>query len=230
MSQEERTENFTGFGFHYGIDIPAGDLSDRFGQNFHAGVSLELFRAKLKGMMRLEASIFFGPNVKEDVISSLRSPNGAVLGNNGDYVDVFLRQRGAYLGILANKVLIPNKSNANAGFAAGFGLGYLQHKVRFQIDSENAPQLTGDYAKGYDRNSVGPALKQNFSYLHIGKNKSLNYEVSLYFIEAFTKNNRPINFDTGMKDDARRLDIFIGLDVRWIIPVKDSQVAGEIFY
>jgi len=230
VAQEERSENFLGLGFHYGIDIPAGDLADRFGQNFHAGLSLELFKKALNGLLRLEGSLYFGANVKEDVLEGLRGSNGAILGNNNAYVDVFLRQRGSYVGLLANKILISSKTNKHSGFSVGIGAGMMQHKVRLQVDSKNAPQISGDYAKGYDRNSVGPSLKQNFAFTHIGKNKNLNYELSLYFIEAFTKNTRPLNFDTKIKDDSSRTDIFIGLDLKWIIPVKDKQVGGEIFY
>jgi len=228
--QEARSENFMGLGSSYGLDIAAGDLSDRFGQSFHAGLSLELFRIKWNGLFSFEASINFGDNVKQDVLSAYRLENGSILGNNGSYADVFLRQRGAYLGIMANKIIFSVPDNPHAGFALGLGLGYLQHNIRFQVDSSNAPQFEGDYAKGYDRNSAGIASKQAISYLHIGKNKAVNFEIALYVTEGFTTNRRAFNFDTAQSDSESRLDILIGLDVKWILPIKDQQAAGEIFY
>lgn len=228
--QEARTENFWGFGFNYGLDFPAADMADRFGSNFHAGVAVELFRTRWKGLLRFEAMLLFGENVNEDVISVYRLENNAILGNDGSYADVFLRQRGAYIGLMAKKILVPSRENPNAGLALGLGLGYLQHNIRFQVDSNNAPQFEGDYAKGYDRNTGGPALKQAISYLHIGRNRNVNYEISLVVSEAFTSNRRGYNFDTGMPDNASRLDMMIGLDLKWIIPVKDQQAAGEIYY
>lgn len=226
----ERSENFWGAGFSYGVDFPAGDLADRFGRSFHAGVSVDFFRKKMNAVISLEALIFFGSNVEEDVLAGQRTESGAILGNNGSYADVFLRQRGLFAGLLFNKNIVPLKENRHAGLSAGLGLGVLQHNIRLQVDSRNAPQLSGDYAKGYDRHTMGPALKQNLSYLHIGKNKTINYEIRLFVIEAFTKNTRIINFDTGLKDDASRLDIIIGMEFKWLIPLKDQQAAGEIFY
>lgn len=229
IAQEEREFDFTGFSFDYGINIPAGDISDRFGSFFHAGIALDLFKKKFNGLIRLEGNIFFGDQVDEDVLASQRGSNGQILGFDGRYADVFLRMRGAYAGLMVNKMIISSKDNKYSGFSAGLGLGWMQHKIRLQVDSNNAPQFSGDYQKGYDRNSVGPALKQNFSYLHIGKNKSVNYQISLYLIEAFTSNTR-FNFDTGMKDDSGQLDLVIGLDLRWILPIWDKQEPGEIYY
>jgi len=219
-----------GLGFSYGLDIAAGDLSDRFGQSFHAGLSVELFKTRWNGLFRLEGSINFGDNVKQDVLSTYRLDNGSILGNNGSYADVFLRQRGAYLGLMVNKIIISVPENPHAGFALGLGLGYMQHNIRFQVDSSNAPQFEGDYAKGYDRNSAGIASKQAISYLHIGKNKAVNYEISLFVTEGFTSNRRAFNFDTAQSDSDSRLDILIGLEVKWILPIKDQQPAGDIFY
>ncbi len=228
--EEERKENFFGLGFNYGIDFAAGELSDRFGQNFHAGLSLELFKSKLNGVLRFEGLLFFGDNVREDVISKYRTTSGAILGNNGEYADVFLRERGVYLGILANKIVIPSKKNSHSGLALGLGLGVLQHNIRLQVDTENAPQFSNDYAKGYDRHTIGPALKQNISFLHIGKNKAINYEIALSIIEGLTQNSRAIDFDLGTKPEGRRMDILIGLDIKWILPIKDQQEPGEIYY
>ena len=228
--ESERSADFWGLGFAYGVDFSAGDMADRYGQHSHASLSFDLFKNKFNGILRLEASLSFGSNVKEDVLSIYRAENGALLGNDGQYVDVFLRQRGSYLGVLAEKIILSKKDNKRAGLSLGLGLGLMQHNIRFQVDSSNAPQLEGDYAKGYDRNSIGPAIKQNISYLHLGKNKSLNYQISLFFTEAFTQNNRSINFDTMAAEEGRRLDIVIGLEARWIIPFKDQQKAEEIFY
>lgn len=227
---EARSANFWGLSFSYGIDFSAGDLSDRFGQHFHAGMGFDIYKNKSSSLLRLEGAIFFGSNVKEDVLATYRNDSGAILGNDGRYADVFSRQRGSYLGLLYQKMVFSRHNNPHSGLALGAGVGMFQHKIRFQVDSDNLPQVEGDYAKGYDRNSVGPALKQNFSYTHIGLNKNLNYQLSLYVLEGFTQNTRTINFDTKEAEDGRRLDLDIGLEFRWIIPFKDRQPADEIYY
>jgi len=230
QEMEARSADFWGVSFAYGIDFSAGDMADRYGQHFHANMAIDLFKLKWNGIIRLEGALFFGDNVNEDVLSPYRNETGSILGNDGSYADVFLRQRGTYLGVMLNKVLLPLRQNPHAGLTAGLGFGLYQHNIRFNVDSNNAPQVEGDYGKGYDRNSIGPALKQNIGFMSIGKNKNVNYEVALSITEGFTRNNRPVNFDTGTKEDDRRLDIVIGLEFRWIIPLKDKQEPGEIFY
>ncbi len=227
---EERNADFWGVSFAYGLDFSAGDLSDRFGQHFHASMGIDIFKLKWNAMLRIEGSIMFGSNVKEDVISVYRAQNGAILGNDGAYADIFLRQRGSYLGVMLDKILIPQKQNKYSGLSAGLGLGLYQHNIRFNVDTNNTPQFEGDYAKGYDRNAIGPALKQNIGYMHIGRNRNLNYQISVVLIEAFTSPNRSIDFDTGLKEEGSRFDMSVGLEFRWIIPLKDKQEAEEIFY
>jgi len=231
LSQDnEREGNFFAVGINYGLDFPIGSLADRFGSNFHAGLSLDFFRPKFKGAFGIEAFTIFGDNVNEDVVLSLRNTNGAIFGFDGRYADVFLRERGNYIGLYMDKVILPRKNNERAGLSLGLGLGMIQHKIRIQVDTNNATHLEGEYLKGYDRNSVGPSLKQSIKYLHVGKNKNLNYAFALNFYEASTKITRAVNFDTGETTDDRQWDFLIGIDFKWYLPIKDTRKAEEIFY
>ncbi len=225
-----REENFVGLGFSYGLDIPAGDMADRFGANFRALLSLDIYNAKFNGTFGLEGGIIFGDNVNEDVLAPYRLDNGRIIGNNGQLADVFLRQRGAVIGLYASKNIIAVRNNPKAGLAIGLGVGLLQHNIRIQDDNNNTGQVTGDYAKGYDRNTMGPYIKQAIKYLHIGKSRSVNYEIALTFNQAFTKNTRAVNFDTQMPDDRRRLDLMIGLSAKWYLPIFDLRESEEVFY
>ena len=228
--EESRTKNFAGLGISYGIDFPSGDMADRFGTSFHAGLSIDFFRSKWKGNFGIEGYIHFGDNVKEDIFSPLRTESGRILGNDGQLAEVFARQRGISLGLYTNKVLVPLKNNPMAGLSGFFGLGIMQHKIRIQDDRGNAGQFSGDYVKGYDRYSIGPYLKQGIEYLHIGKNKSLNYSVSLFITEGFTKGKREVNFDNQLSDQESRFDLLIGLNVKWYLPIIDQREPKEIYY
>lgn len=228
--EESERGSFLGLGFSYGLNIPVGELADRFGTNFHAGLSLDWFDGNKNASYGIEGYILFGDNVKEDVLASMRLDNNAILGFDGSYADVFLRERGNYLGLYYRKIVAPLKQNKRSGLAVGVGVGALQHKIRIQVDTRNAPQLEGEYQKGYDRNTFGPALKQMLSYTHLGKSKSVNFALSLEITEGFTKSMRAANFDTQEKPDSGRLDILIGLDFKWFIPLKDNRVPEEIFY
>jgi len=109
--QEERENPFIGIGCNLGLDIPAADLADRFGQSLHAGLSLRLFARKLKGFLAIEGNAQYGSSVKEDVLMPLRLESGTILGNNGQAADVFLRRRGIYIGLYANKIIKSTKKN-----------------------------------------------------------------------------------------------------------------------
>lgn len=233
LAQEfEPINNFVGFGLQYGIDIPAGDLADRYGTSFHVTPSVEFYNSKLNGMYGLEASIQFGSNVNEDVLESIRSSSGAILGFNGGIADVFLRRRGLYIGAFANKTIFKTKRNPASGLNLGIGAGLFQHEVRLLDDTASATQLRSDYAKGYDRLTRGPALKQSINYLNIGLNRSVNYSIGLSIIEGFTESVRLINFDTQQSAKGSRLDILISLEAKWIIPLRKTGGidADEIYY
>ncbi|MBT8231608.1 MAG: hypothetical protein HKO66_09395 [Saprospiraceae bacterium] len=229
--QEEKRQNFIAIGANYGLNQSFSDLSDRFGTHFQAGISLDLFKEKINTIFSIEGAILFGDHVKEDVLANLRLENGSILGSDGGLVDVFLRQRGTYLGLMGNKIVLKSQKNPYSGLALGLGFGVLQHNIRIQVDTNNAPQFNGNYGKGYDRNTMGFALKQQIGLMSLSKNKRINFELALNLTEGFTKNTRAINFDTGLKDDKSRIDIIIGLDFKWMIPLKSQYDKDEeIFY
>jgi len=49
-------------------------------------------------------------------------------------------------------------------------------------------------------------------------------------MEGFTKSVRAVNFDTGMSDNSRRLDIMFGLEATWYLPIKNFDGKQEVFY
>ena len=234
-AQEEPSsvsENFIAFGAQYGFQIPAGDLADRFGSNFAVNFSLDYYNKRLNGYFGLETQIQFGSQVKEDVLAPLRLSSGAILGDNGQLGQIFLRRRGFYIGAYVNKTIVPSKKNKSSGLTLGVGLGVLEHSVRLQNDLENVGQLNGDFAKGYDRLTRGPALKQAITYQHVGANRNVNYSIGITVFEAFTDSVRAINFDTGLPAAGSRVDLLISLDAKWYIPLisRNSRTEEEVFY
>ncbi len=229
---EVRTNNFLGLGFSYGIDLPFGDMSDRFGQSFHAGLSLDIYNTKLRGSYGVEGYFQFGNKVQEDIFQPLRTESGRIIGNNGQLSEVFARQRGASIGIYINKIILGNKNNPHAGLSGFLGAGIMAHHIRVQDDLGNAGQFFGDYTKGYDRYTRGPYLKQGIEYLNIGKSRSINYSVSIFVTEGFTKGKRAINFDNRFVDNESRLDIMVGLNLKWYLPIFNVGFSSksEVFY
>src|SRR5258708_12764667 len=52
--------------YHFAGQTPMGDLKDRFGQNLNVGASF-LYKLRKSWTLGVEASYFFGRNVKNDV-------------------------------------------------------------------------------------------------------------------------------------------------------------------
>jgi hypothetical protein len=47
-------------------------------------------------------------------------------------------------------------------------------------------------------------------------------------LKGFTKNRREIDFDTGVKNDASRLDLLFGIRICWVFPIY-KRVADKIY-
>jgi hypothetical protein len=84
-------------------------------------------------------------------------------------------------------------------------------------------------ANVYDRLTNGLCLSQFLGYTNFSNSRRINFYAGLEFMEGFTKNRRNYNFDTAMKDDASRLDFFLGFKLGWIIPLY-KKVPKEYYY
>lgn len=212
----------------FSSNFPAGDLADRFGRSNEISVGIEYQMTPSNWAFSSEIDFYFGNNVKEDVIAPLRLDNGFILGENGAYANVFLRKRGVHFGLMAEKILMANKNGR--GIRLGAGLGLMNHFIRIQDDTRSVPQLRDRYRKGYDRNTRGFAIKERLAYNFVSESRRINLSVGLEFTQGFTKNVRAINFDTGLSDPVRRLDLIYALKLKWVLPLVNTSVNEEIFY
>lgn len=208
--------SLTAFIIGYGGDLVAGDLKERFGNNlkFTAGGE-HITRANW--VYNLDFVFMFGDRIKEDVLAPLRTTEGYILGDDGGYADIFLRQRGLYLGLGAGKLFQFSDKN-RSGIKTLLHVGVLQHNIRFVDERNSVAQLRSEGYKGYDRLARGFALKESISYKHLSANRRLNYEIGLDFIQGFTSEVRAINFDTGLPVRKNRMDLTFGLKIAWVLP------------
>ncbi len=212
----------------YGLDLPGGDLADRFGNNFSMGGSLDYMTGS-NWIMGGEVKFIFGNNVHEDPLAPLRNDRDDILGINNFTATVLLRERGLYMGLNVGK-FFPFNDKKRLGIRMTAGGGMLAHKIRIQDDTQSVPQIEGDYAKGYDRLTRGMALKESIGLMYLSPNKRINMRLSFDFIQGFTKNVRSVNYDTGLTDDSSRLDMTYGITATWIIPIYTGQYSGEEIY
>jgi hypothetical protein len=227
--EQKQKPDLIGVRVSYGFQMPALDLAQRFGSNFAAGLGFDWQSGPKNWIIGLESQFHFGENVKEDPLAGLRTVEGDLIGNDRELADIQLRQRGIYAGALVGKWL-PFGKNAQSGLRISLGAGLLQHKIRIQKDVFRAvPQVSDEYAKGYDRLSNGLALHQFIGYQYMSKDRRMNLNVGLEFFQAFTRGRRSFQYDLRRPDNPPRLDGLIGARATWILPFFLDK-ADEILY
>lgn len=232
LGQQDRINDtdVLNLGFDYSFQVPGADLKDRFGSSTGLGGKLEyLFKNNLS--LSVDGSFIFGRRVKEDPINSLRDSDSLFIGNNFSQANIFLRQRGFYMGFSVGKLFPILKNNKRSGIKVDLGVGLFQHKIRIQDDPESfVPIVAGEYKKGFDRLSNGLSLRQFIGYQHLANNRLINFYAGFEFIEAFTQNRRSINYDTMMVDETERFDLLTSFKIGWILPFYIGDKGEEIYY
>ena len=92
-AQFDSTIRVTMVTFHFGGDLPYGDLAERFGPSLKAGGGF-IYKTNRNWIWGIDASYLFGGNVKEDVLANLKTSDGNVIDNEGYPADIRLTQRG----------------------------------------------------------------------------------------------------------------------------------------
>jgi hypothetical protein len=216
--------------FEYGGQIPLADMADRFGSDFNLGSQFEILHIQSHWLAGLKGYYLFGGTVKEDVISSLRTAEGEIIGNDGGPAIVLLRERGLFIGPYVGKILNLDKRKPHAGIKFQLGFGVLQHQVRIQDDSRTLEQLDGAYRKGYDRLSNGPAGYFFAGYQHLDPNKRINFLAGFDVTFAGTQSRRDFDFNLMRRETEKRNDMLVGFRIGWILPITTGIAPETIYY
>ncbi len=215
----------------YGAHLPGADWAERYGFHFSVGGGLEYITYPGNFIFGVESSYIFGGTVHENVLEPLQNEEGEIIGNDLQFADVNLRQRGLYTGFYVGKLFNIIPKNERAGIRVTLGGGYLWHRIRIQDDFDTAPQFFGEYSKGYDRLTDGLGLTQFIGYQSLAKDRRANFMIGLEFMQAFTSSVREFNWDTrAFTAGERRLDLRFGIRAAWTIPFYISQPPETIFY
>lgn len=216
--------------FSYGLDMPLGDLKDRFGFNYSPTMELDYeFGNNL--LVGIHGSYMLGSHVKEDVIKPIRDESGWLVSQQKSFARITLKQRMYNVGIHVGKFINISKSEFQHGFIVNFGVGLLTHYIIFNDESASTVQLLGKYGRGYDRLTRGYNLSQFIGYKYKNRDGRLNVFAGFQFIEASTKSLRPIDFDTGMYGGSGRLDALMGFRIgATFILWNRGDEKREIFY
>lgn len=213
------------FGVQYGGGFTAGDLADRYGYMNHLGF-IAGYKTKQNWVYGLDANFMFGNNVRmTGIFDHLVDSKGNITDINGDIAIVRALPRGVYANATVGKIFPIWSPNPNSGLYVNFGAGYLLHRLRVETQDHVVPQLELDYRKGYDRLTVGANIKQFVGYAYMANQGAANFYGGLWAQQAFTYNQRTINFDqpdVPVSTDLR-LDLQFGFKVGWLIPIYKRQ-------
>ena len=216
----------------YAYQFPGGDLAERFGNNSSIGGGFQ-WKTNKNWIVGGEFLFMFGNNVKiaDQIMFNLKTSDGDIISMSGNFTNYAIFERGYYISGRIGKLFPVLSPNQNSGIVVMGGLGYLQHKIRIEVEKNTAPQLKDDYKKGYDRLAGGFAISQFVGYMHIGDSRLLNFFGGVEIYEAFTKAKRDVNFDTRKPDKiTNRFDLLIGLKVGWMIPIFKRMPEKYYYY
>ena len=213
----------------FGYQFPGGDLARQFGSNSSIGGSI-MFKTKTNWLFGAEGNFMFGQTVKnsDSLLKIISTEQGFVIDANGYYADMVYYERGFNFFAKFGKVIPLLAPNPNSGFTLVAGAGYIQDKIRIHNPGNTAPQLLGDYKKGYDRLNGGIALTGSVGYMYLSSARLVNFSLAFEFMQAWTKPYRERDFDTGLKDTRSFSSQFYTVRVSWIIPLY-RRVPKEFY-
>jgi hypothetical protein len=216
--------------FSYAYQFPGGDLAEQYGSNSTIGGGI-MYKSKKNILLSLDVNFIFGSDVKnsDSILKFVLTDNGFIIDGNGVYTLYSMYERGYSINFRIGKVFNLLAANPNSGVFFMGGMGYLAHRLNIDVQHETAPQITGDYAKGYDRLTSGFNLNEFIGYYFMSKSRLLNFYAGFEFYQAFTKSRRDYIFDLMQEDTSNHLDLFYGIKVGWMIPVY-NRAPDKYYY
>lgn len=229
-SIKDSTIAFTMLGAAFQYQVPGGDLADRFYNNYNVGGFIN-YKFANNWLIGLDGDFLFADRVKENgILDGLGTKDGFIIGESGEFAKVYLYERGFMFSLKAGKLFHLFGPNKNSGLLLTAGGGFLQHKIRIDVDKDDVPELTKEYKKGYDRLTNGPAITENLSYMHCGNRRLINFMIGFECTQAFTQNRRDYNFDQRKKDTLKRLDLLYGIKIAWFFPLYTHAATSFYYY
>ena len=215
----------------YAFQFPGGDVADRYGVNSTVGGGM-FYKTRSNLLFSLDFNYIFGSDIKnaDTILWMVETADGHIIDGNGVYAQYALWERGYSINFRVGKIIRVLNPNPNSGILVMGGLGYLVHRMKIDNQYRTAPQISGDYAKGYDRLTGGLNLNEFVGYYYMGKRRVLNFFGGFEFYQAFTRSRRDYIFDQMKKDTNKYVDLFFGIKVGWMIPIYDRAPDKYYYY
>ncbi len=221
-------DRVVGFSIGFGTHIPGADMKNRYGSTLCFSLSGDYLTAS-NWAFSPEFIYFFGEKIKEDVLAPYRSANNTIPGDDDQIADIFIRERGFWLGIMMGKHF-PFGTTSRTGIKGMIGGGIFQHQIDFNDLRNSVGQVRAGRYVGYDRLTRGFSLKETVTFKVMSSYKKLNFEIGIDAIQGFTSEVRAINFDTGLPTLKNRLDLMFGARIAWNISFFLAGQSKTIYY
>jgi len=207
-------------------------MAEQFGSNSTIGPGF-MVKTSSNWIFGAEYNFLFGNNVINglDILSEMMTSDGNVISGDGTPALVALFERGNTVGAKFGKLFPVIKNNKNSGVFFTLGIGYISHKIRIEVQNQSAPQLKGDYKRGYDRLSGGLMLNQAIGFMYFGKSRLLNFTFSVEAIEGWSNAKREYYFDLmSPPPKEKQFDFLIGPKIAWMIPLRQRGPKEYYYY
>lgn len=227
--QKDTVVQIVSLGVSGGIDTPGSDLKSRFGINNTVGGSF-IYKSMSNWILMAEGDYIFGRDVKitDQLFSKIATEDGYIIDEGGIYTDLAVLEAGMTANVSVGKLFPVIGPNQNSGIVVMAGAGYIFHKIRIEQNENSAPQISNEYAKGYDRLTEGINTSQFIGYQYYGNNNISNFYFGLEFHQAWTSPSRAYNFDQMRPPEDSRFDTMYGIKAGWIIPL--GKQSDRKFY
>lgn len=218
------------FGLGLANHWKGGDIAETFGSNLDLSFDV-LYKTRSNFLLGAGGGFQFGQNVKiEDrIFQDIQTRNGQIIDYNGNLATVRLFERGFTADAKVGYIFNGLGHNVNSGLVILLGGGWIRHRIRIENIGENAPQVGGEYAKGYDRLRMGWQVNQFIGYMHAGNRKTVNFLIGLDLRQAFTESMRGYQYDLRQTLTGTHTDLYYGLRFIWFLPVWDTNTQ-TFFY
>ena len=214
----------------YGLYKPSGPMSARFGTSSIIGFELHRQSRLNPWIGSIRGGHLFGGLVREtNLFGSIATPSGDLITANGVFEDYRLRQFGWFVEGRLGRIVLP-LGPPGSGLRIDMGVGMLQHKIWIETPNNNSPQMSSVYKRGYDRLCEGWSLSQTLSYHFLAKDRRINFLIGFDLIQAFTREQRSVRYDTGLPAHGIRRDMLNGIKVSWILPFYERTEKAELYF
>ena len=229
FGQENKKTSTIMFSFDYSFQFPEMDLKDRYGVNSSIGGSI-ISKTKKNYLYFLTSKWIFGNKINEEnIFDFIDGNNGDIINIDGQIPIIRTFQRGAQFHFNFGKKINLNIKKSTSGVVPALGIGYVYHKIFIENILGETPQLNEDLKRGYDRLSGGFSLKQSLTFMYLSNNNMKNFNIGLELIECWAKDLRINNYTNNIVP-KNRFDLFIGITLQWIVPLKKRTTNNFYYY